>query len=314
VRMLSSGASEIKTHPANLVKSDSETAEETVERRNLESLRVEERMEYVETREQFSRILAEAGEEKLVVLEVESDTECEMSYPVPEVQWKQDPEEIMEPCVNLKHSIMRCVRNCEDVHFVYLQGDMTKETMSLCKELGVNKFPTIQFYKKGTMLWEHAGADNAGADLDDGLLYFGDSDADGGDQASKFITEVKSKEDLDEFITNSGDRLAVVDVSTTTASSCVRIFPAVLALAKNMSGACVFARLLIDACKDGDELTQSLDVTQVPTFLFYLDGKLVGRHVGSSRGDLVGKILQVLGALGVKPPPPPARRSSAVRL
>ena len=45
---------------------------------------------------------------------------------------------------------------------------------------------------------------------------------------------------------------------------------------------------------------------------------MVGRHVGSSRGDLIGKILAQQGAAGIAPPPPqggtrrraPARASS----
>lgn len=46
-------------------------------------------------------------------------------------------------------------------------------------------------------------------------------------------------------------------------------------------------------------------VVQVPTFLFYRGGKQTGRHVGSSRGDLMGQILQQQSALGIAPPPPP---------
>ena len=42
---------------------------------------------------------------------------------------------------------------------------------------------------------------------------------------------------------------------------------------------------------------------QVPTFVFYRAGKVVGRHVGSSRGDLIGQILQQQNALGIAPPP-----------
>jgi thiol-disulfide isomerase/thioredoxin len=38
---------------------------------------------------------------------------------------------------------------------------------------------------------------------------------------------------------------------------------------------------------------QSFNIMEVPTFLFFKNGKEVGRHVGSSRGDLIGKILQV---------------------
>lgn len=47
-----------------------------------------------------------------------------------------------------------------------------------------------------------------------------------------------------------------------------------------------------------------LALVQVPTFLFFRGGKEVGRHVGSSRGDLIGQILQQQSALGIAPPPP----------
>ena len=46
-------------------------------------------------------------------------------------------------------------------------------------------------------------------------------------------------------------------------------------------------------------------ILQVPTFLFYRGGKQTGRHVGSSRGDLMGQILNQQSALGIAPPPPP---------
>lgn len=41
---------------------------------------------------------------------------------------------------------------------------------------------------------------------------------------------------------------------------------------------------------------------QVPTFIFFRKGKEVGRHVGSTRGDLIGQILQQQNALGLAPP------------
>lgn len=43
----------------------------------------------------------------------------------------------------------------------------------------------------------------------------------------------------------------------------------------------------------------------MPTFLFFRDGQEVGRHVGSSRGDLIGQILAQQAKAGIQPPPPP---------
>jgi hypothetical protein len=52
------------------------------------------------------------------------------------------------------------------------------------------------------------------------------------------------------------------------------------------------------------------NIQEVPTFLFFKSGREVARHVGSSRGDLIGKILEVQSAAGVKPPPPPPRKTA----
>lgn len=43
----------------------------------------------------------------------------------------------------------------------------------------------------------------------------------------------------------------------------------------------------------------------MPTFLFFRGGRETGRHVGSSRGDLIGQILAQQAAMGIAPPPPP---------
>jgi thioredoxin-like negative regulator of GroEL len=83
----------------------------------------------------------------------------------------------------------------------------------------------------------------------------------------------------------------------------VHVFPAVLALARNFVGYAAFARLLGD---DSPQLLAELDIKEVPTFLFYRNGQEVGRHVGSSRGDLIGHILGQQAALGIQPPPPPS--------
>ena len=123
-------------------------------------------------------------------------------------------------------------------------------------------------------------------------------------------------------------------MSLQSATPCVRIFPATMALAKNFQGYAAFGRLIGDASNESRQLLRDLDIkevrvscpmttntqklirpsaiarlltvcgcSQVPTFVFYRAAKEVGRHVGSSRGDLIGKILQQQNALGIAPPP-----------
>lgn len=78
-----------------------------------------------------------------------------------------------------------------------------------------------------------------------------------------------------------------------------------------------------------EELLGELDIIEVPTFLFFRNGEEVGRHVGSSRGDLIGKvrwcllcvdssphdaqILQIQDAYGAALPQPERRRSTRAR-
>jgi hypothetical protein len=55
----------------------------------------------------------------------------------------------------------------------------------------------------------------------------------------------------------------------------------------------LLCRLMGDENASTQGVLQAYNIMEVPTFLFFKNGKEVGRHVGSSRGDLIGKILQV---------------------
>jgi len=44
-----------------------------------------------------------------------------------------------------------------------------------------------------------------------------------------------------------------------------------------------------------EQVAHSFNIVEVPTFIFLRNGREVARHVGSSRGDLIGRILQVRG-------------------
>lgn len=98
-----------------------------------------------------------------------------------------------------------------------------------------------------------------------GVMYYGDSGRQG-ERPSDFVTELRSQEDLDAFISgsNKDDKiLTVIDVSLTTATPCIHIFPAVLALAKNFTGYARFARLMGDASPAMQDIIRSLNVVEV---------------------------------------------------
>jgi thiol-disulfide isomerase/thioredoxin len=67
---------------------------------------------------------------------------------------------------------------------------------------------------------------------------------------------------------------------------------------RSFKGYAAFGRVMADASEEGQALLREYNVMEVPTFLFFKNGREVDRHVGSSRGDLIGKILEVRGARG----------------
>jgi hypothetical protein len=290
-----------------------ESADQTLERRTRESDQVEKRVEYISSIEEWQNELSKAGD-RLVVLEIHSDNICQTGEEEEaELQWKEDQQAALEPCRKLKHTFQRIARDCPDVSFLAADAD-SDEGRKLCDELSVDVLPSVQFWRCGKMLWEHRGVNFIEQDLGEGVLFFGDTAANN-EKASFYIQDIHSRADLDKVIASAApNELVVVDVSLTDAAPCVHVFPAVLALARSFQGGYAsFARLMGDENAELSKLMAELKVTQVPTFLFYRGGKPVGRHVGSSRGDLIGQILSQQSAAGVQAPSPSQGGTARVR-
>jgi len=289
-----------------------ETPDQALQRRKRESDRVEERVTYITSEAEFDREMERAGG-RLVVVEVRSELVCQTGWDEePELQWKDDKKAALEPCRMLKHTFQRTARDCPDVVFLAAEVD-SDEGRVLCDRLGVTVLPTVQFWREGRLLWEHKGVSQLDQDLGEGVLYFGDTAA-GNEKASTYIKDIRSSADLQDFLAAQDDNvLSVVDVSLTDAAPCVHIFPAVLALARNFVGYAAFARLMGDENEETRALMSELGVIQVPSFLFFRGGKEVGRHVGSSRGDLIGQILAQQAANGIQPPPTPRRATAGAK-
>lgn len=83
--------------------------------------------------------------------------------------------------------------------------------------------------------------------------------------------ELKGREDLEKFVQSQPDTvLTVVNVSSSNATSCVRVFAAIAALAKSFKGYAAFARLLYDTSDELTQLARELRVVEVGLF-FLLD-------------------------------------------
>lgn len=266
-------------------------------------------MKLIETHAEFQAELAAAGD-RLVVLEVGDPDVCESGCEEAELMWREDAAAAAAAakarCVAIKHTFARTARDCPDAVFLELDAG-SPAGAEAASALGVSTLPTVQFYVRGAKVWEHAGTNDMERDLGEGVLFYGDAGG-GGLKPSEFVTEVEDRAGLDALLAaRPPSELVVLDVSSSSAASCIHIFPAVLALARNFKGYASFGRLMADASVPASALTTELGVANVPTFIFFRGGVEVGRHVGSSRGDLIGQILAVQAAAGVKPPPPPPR-------
>ena len=82
-----------------------------------------------------------------------------------------------------------------------------------------------------------------------------------------YMQEITNKAQLDTFVQSQPENvLTVVNVSS-NATPCVRVFPAILALAKNFVGYAAFARLLYETSDETQSLANQLKVREVGSSL-----------------------------------------------
>lgn len=311
----------------------SSAAEGADARRARESRRVDERARAVATPAEFDAALALA-EDRLVIVEAFSQNECNLGdesdlWSTPTFNNSMDAHEaMMEPCSRLHSTISRVAREADEVEFVLLDVTQSESSAALAKELQITTFPTVRFYKNASLLHEVKGAGGAGRAVGEGALYFGDQGAQG-ERASEHVSELNNAQDLDDFVNNRCDlpgtgargvelnvacekQLAVVNVSMVSdCPACMHIYPAVVAMAKNTVGAVRWARLLVDKSNATREVAAKLGVAATPTFLFYIDGKLVGTATTGDRVKLMEMVLETQQKFGVQlPQPPPRKRMS----
>eukprot|EP00873_Tetraselmis_striata_P027783 jgi/Tetstr1/448047/TSEL_035347.t1 len=303
-----------------------ESPEQAAARRRAESERVMSRSQPITSQQELDAFLTEAGN-KLVFLTVESTEECDLGdNPAAWTVQRTVSDDPMAPCLQMKDTLQRVARECSDAIFLTLTvGEGHSKAWDLARELGVTRFPTFQYYMNNELVWEHVGASaESKASLGEGMLYYGNQAA-GGVHASDFITPISNKKELNDFLelcampqTNQfgveldvpcDKQLAVLDVSYLKNSpGCVHVYPAVLALAKNTAGACRWARLAGDSSAEAAALMKELNVTEVPTFVFFEGNREVGRYSGTDRYGLMNKVIAIQQAEGVKMPDRPTRK------
>uniref|UniRef100_A0A0D9WYR4 Thioredoxin domain-containing protein n=1 Tax=Leersia perrieri TaxID=77586 RepID=A0A0D9WYR4_9ORYZ len=183
-------------------------------------------------------------------------------------------------------------RTCGDVDFLLVMGDESDATRSLCAREGIESVPHFSFYKSSEKIHEEEGI---GPDqLAGDVLYYGDHHS--------AVVQLHSRDDVERLLADHrGDgedgkgKLVVLDVGLKRCGPCVKVYPTVVKLSRSMAETTVFARMNGDENDSCMEFLRDMDVVEVPTFLFIRDGEIVGRYVGSGRGELVGEILRYNG-------------------
>ncbi|XP_050214796.1 thioredoxin-like protein CDSP32, chloroplastic [Mercurialis annua] len=178
-------------------------------------------------------------------------------------------------------------RTCGDVDFLLVMGDESEKTRELCRREKVDKVPHFSFYKSMEKIHEEEaiGPDRLMGDV----LYYGDNHSG--------VVQLHCREDVEKLIDDhkADHKLIVLDVGLKHCGPCVKVYPTVLKLSRQMSDTVVFARMNGDENDSCMQFLRDMEVIEVPTFLFIRDGKIDGRYVGSGRGELIGEILRYQG-------------------
>lgn len=178
-------------------------------------------------------------------------------------------------------------RTCNDVDFLLVVGDESEGTKELCAREKVEQVPHFSFYKSMEKIHEEEGI---GPDeLQGDVLYYGDNHS--------AVVQLHSRADVEALIDQhrQDKKMLVLDVGLKHCGPCVKIYPLVLKLSRQMEDTVVFARMNGDENDSCMQFLKDMDVIEVPTFLFIQEGKISGRYVGSGKGELIGEILRYQG-------------------
>ncbi|CAL5086770.1 unnamed protein product [Urochloa decumbens] len=190
-------------------------------------------------------------------------------------------------------TMVQLSRTCGDVDFLLVMGDESDATRDLLRREGITQVPHFGFYKGAEKVHEEEamaigrlGPERLAGDV----LYYGDSHS--------AVVQLHSRGDVEALIDeHRGEKgkLVVLDVGLKHCGPCVKVYPTVVKLSRSMGETTVFARMNGDENDSCMEFLRDMKVVEVPTFVFIRDGKIVGRYVGSGKGELVGEILRYNG-------------------
>lgn len=104
------------------------------------------------------------------------------------------------------------------------------------------------------------------------------------------VIEVEDGEELEKYIQEAGDKLVVVDVSTTTCGPCKLIYPKVVNMSIEYPDT-LFYKINGDKSSSTRALMRKWGVRAVPNFRFYKGGELIHSHSGANEDELRANFL-----------------------
>eukprot|EP00271_Cylindrocystis_brebissonii_P008568 TRINITY_DN22956_c0_g1_i1.p1 TRINITY_DN22956_c0_g1~~TRINITY_DN22956_c0_g1_i1.p1 ORF type:complete len:374 (+),score=59.59 TRINITY_DN22956_c0_g1_i1:364-1485(+) len=183
--------------------------------------------------------------------------------------------------------MVKLSRTISDVIFLLVMGDESDETKELCRRANVTSVPHFRFYKQGVVVHEEQGV--LPDVLSEDVLYYGENHSP--------VLQIVDKAEVDALIKEHKDdgKLLVVDIGLKHCGPCVKVYPTVIKLAHTFAEVATFVRVFGDENSSCKQLMREYEVKAVPTFLFFRGGALIGRFVGSGRGELIGEMLRYQG-------------------
>ncbi|KAG0568145.1 hypothetical protein M758_7G186500 [Ceratodon purpureus] len=108
------------------------------------------------------------------------------------------------------------------------------------------------------------------------------------------VAVFQSEEEFNTILNDAGDKLVVVDISTTTCGPCKMIFPKFVEMSLAYPDA-VFLKINGDSSAESRALMRKWGVRAVPNFRFFKNGEQVHSHTGAKVDELKTRFAEHYG-------------------
>ncbi|MCL7022580.1 hypothetical protein MKW94_025166 [Papaver nudicaule] len=156
--------------------------------------------------------------------------------------------------------------------------DVGKNKLALCEREKIERVP---HYKSMEKVY-----------ADEGIICRDELMQDGDDHSA--VIQLHSRKDVENLVEEhrNDNKLIVLDVGLKDCGPCVRVYPTILILSRQLVDTVVFARMNGDENEGCMEFLEDMKIVRVPTFLFIRDGDVCVRYVGSCKAELIREVLK----------------------